>query len=310
MGRARVVAISLFYFSIVFFSVVLLAAAQLRLSAGAAFDIWRLNYEANRHINESLLKDVKAALEKLRDDSSGEANNSNCVLLYDDGVLKLKALDDAAKMEVVEARKKHTKLEDLYGNVWCAVKGYLYSKSDATYYTNAAASDKTQISELKESLASNNRQMEDLIKGHQDFVAFEEMRKTWYQTPFVVLPYDLIVLLLVMLMGALGGVIRLLRDFGMKDRENPAEAEYVFIPLIGSVVAVGGYVLAKTGLLLLSSAGNESSLSPFMVSLVGIVSGLLAREVIDTLATRGRELLKKKDNPGDPLEAAEAPKQP
>jgi hypothetical protein len=30
------------------------------------------------------------------------------------------------------------------------------------------------------------------------------------------------------------------------------------IPLIGTVVAIGGYVLAKCGLLLLSSAASES----------------------------------------------------
>jgi hypothetical protein len=68
----------------------------------------------------------------------------------------------------------------------------------------------------------------------------------------------------------------------------------LLIPLIGAVVSIGGYVLAKTGLLLLSSARGESSLSPFMISLVGIISGLLAKEVIDTISARGRTILSDK----------------
>ena len=72
--------------------------------------------------------------------------------------------------------------------------------------------------------------------------------------------------------------------------------------LIGAVVAIGGYVLAKAGLLLLSSTQGESSLSPFMISLVGIVSGLLAKEVIDSIAARGRGIIADRNRPTTPPE--------
>ena len=74
-------------------------------------------------------------------------------------------------------------------------------------------------------------------------------------------------------------------------RRSPEASEYFFIPLIGLVVAIGGYILAKTGLLLLSTAKDEASLSPFMIGLVGIISGLLAKDVIDALARTGKKIV-------------------
>jgi hypothetical protein len=94
-----------------------------------------------------------------------------------------------------------------------------------------------------------------------------------------------------MTMGAFGGVLRVLRDYGSPLHPNPSAADYLFIPLIGSVVAIGGYVLAKTGLVVLSSAKGDTLLSPYMISLVGIISGLLAKEVVETISTRGRKIL-------------------
>ena len=175
------------------------------------------------------------------------------------------------------------------------VKGYWIVESDISFFKANAKQNDDEIADLKKTLASNSEQYADLIKERQDFLAFEEMKKILYERPFVVVPYDLLLLLLVMFMGALGGMVRLLRDYGAANQPNPTAGEYFLIPLIGAVVAIGGYVLAKTGLLLLSSARGESSLSPFMISMVGIVSGLLAKEVIDTISARGRTMLSGKD---------------
>src|SRR3954453_9233980 len=84
---------------------------------------------------------------------------------------------------------------------------------------------------------------------------------------------------------------RLLRDYGVANQPNPTSKQYVLIPLIGTGVAIAGYVLAKSGLLLLSSGGADTSLSPFMISLVGIVSGLLAKEMNEVNSSRGRKML-------------------
>lgn len=281
-----------YYFTIVVFGAILLAAAQLRAPTGATFDTWRLNYEANRVLHAKLKADLQIATKNVRDALNYQLGNQECLRFFDkDGLPQMKLLDPDDAIAVAEARKNHTDLSQLKGDVYCIIKGFSWVKNDISYYKSLAESDAEEVNELRKSMETANQQYAELIKGHNDFLAFKEMEKVWYLQPFVLAPYDLLVLLLVVFMGALGGVVRLLRDYGSANKPNPIGAEYLFVPMIGAVVAVGGYVLAMTGLLLLSSAKDQSSLSPFMISLVGIVSGLLAREVIDTLSARGRKML-------------------
>ena len=71
MKWAVVPYIVLFYILIVFCGVVLLAGVQLRSSGGATPDTWRLNYEANRVLNDDLLRKLAAASEKAKENASG-----------------------------------------------------------------------------------------------------------------------------------------------------------------------------------------------------------------------------------------------
>ncbi len=281
-----------YYFTIVIFGAILLAAAQLRAPTGATFDTWRLNYEANRVLHEKLKIDLQIANQRAKSNLHGQWANELCLRFFDqDGLPQMKLVEPDTAKAVAAARQNNIDPSKLTGDLNCIVKGFSWVKNDINYYKSLAESDAEEVSELRKSLESANQQYAELIKGHNDFLAFKEMEKVWYLQPFVLAPYDLLVLLLVVFMGALGGVVRLLRDYGSANKPNPIGAEYLFVPMIGAVVAVGGYVLAMTGLLLLSSAKDQSSLSPFMISLVGIVSGLLAREVIDTLSARGRKML-------------------
>ena len=255
MKWTGIVSTTALYFLIVFFGIALLAAVQLRSSGGATFDTWRLNYEANRFLNDELIKGIKRVGEKARDDKNSVSGNEVCLRFFDESGLPItKLLDQETLKEIAEARQKRTPPRELTGDVHCVVKGYSIVKNDISYFKDMVQENEAELVDLKKSLTSNSEQYAALIKGHEDFLAFKEMEKIWYQRPFVVAPYDLLVLLLVMFMGALGGMVRLLRDYGAADHPNPTAGEYIFIPLIGAVVAIGGYVLAKTGLLLLSSA--------------------------------------------------------
>jgi hypothetical protein len=298
---ASIALTGVFYTLIVLLGVTLLAFVQLRSSGGAAFDTWRLNYDSNRLINFSLLEQINKAVEKIRGDANSLSTNQICMRLFDEnGLLKVNLIDTQTLEEAQKAKQERTSVDNLFGEVFCLVKGYSYIENDISYFKRLVEDDAAEIADLKKSLARNDEHYTELIKGHQDFLAFKEMEKLWYVRLFVVAPYDFLVMLLVMSMGALGGMVRLLRDYGTADHANPTEVEYFFIPLIGAVVAIGGYVLAKVGLLLLSSPNGESSLSPFMISMVGIVSGLLAKEVIDTIAARGRRMLAGQDSSTKP----------
>lgn len=291
MSRIAGAFVGVFYVFAVLTGIILLAVVQLRSSSGSAFDTWRLNYDANRVL--------AATYQQYLDNAVGDLFRNMDSLNFTEGCLNLfhesgepKQITQEILDEVKQAKEAKMKYEDLeWNDARCFFRGRMMLEYDKAYYQAAKLDIEKRITTLEEAIKSANLEYVELIKDRRDFLAFKEMERTWYSRLFVEIPYDLLVLLLVMLMGALGGMVRLLRDYGDPSRTNPSSRDYFFIPLIGSVVAIGGYVLAKTGLLLLSSSREETSLSPFMISLVGIVSGLLAREVIDNIAGAGRKLL-------------------
>ena len=293
MSRAGSVLVGISYPAIVAFAVLLLFAVQLRSSGGAAYDTWRLNFSANRYLESELTR----AHQQLRDKANRSFDELRftdlCLKLYnEDGSLK-SGLDPRILDEEKDARRAGKKPEEFGGELRCLLRGHVVLQYDKPYFQAQKDDFEKDIAALQKRIAANHDQYLDLIKGHEEFLAFREMENTgsWYLRVTVVTPYHLLLLLLVMLMGALGGIVRLLRDYGDPNRLNPASSDYFFVPLIGLVVAIGGYVLARTGLLLLSTTKEEASLSPYMVGLVGIISGLLAKDVIDALARAGANIV-------------------
>ena len=251
MGIALTV---LLYSTIVFLAVILLAAVQLRSSGGAAFDTWRLNYDANRLVADNQKEALKKIQKEVRENMEQLIYVRNCFYLFDaNGIAQAKFINSETKQEVKKAIKDRVPVEKLSGDVHCLARGFNELKYDEAYYAMLDKDYSLEKEELTKSLASNKEEYEELKKGHQDFIAFRSMASVWYEKPFFEITYDLLVLLLVMMMGAIGGVVRLLRDYGSSLHPDPSSKDYLFIPLIGTVVAIGGYVLAKTGLLLLST---------------------------------------------------------
>ncbi len=265
---------------------------QLRAPSGSAFDTWRLSYSANRLLakeNEARLIPLRKALSDNRD---WQNFSEQCLSLFDTFGLLKKNL--ALEMELQRARAEGKKYDQTEGDVRCALRGPTQLQYDVNFYARTVKDLSGDIEEIVTLQKRGAEEYADLVKGRQEYVALKEMENSWSTRLLVATPYELLVLLLVMLMGSLGGVVRLLRDYGAEKNEDPSTRDYFIVPLIGAVVAIGGYVLAKTGLLLLSSTKGETSLSPFMIGLVGMISGLLAKEVIDRIAEYGRSILKKK----------------
>lgn len=291
----------LLYPCIVSLAVVLLAAVQLRAASGSAFDTWRLNYRANLARADLLRADLTSAHNELLQVEGALRARTLCLTYFDDQGRVKPDVDAALQAEAKEALRAKQPLSEIEGDVYCFARGYRGLLYDQEFNSARRAELQHKIEEFTKLLAENASQYAELIKGHGESLAFLEMEVHWYFLWAIVTPYDLLILLLVMFMGALGGMVRLLREYGDPRRADPAEADYVFIPLIGLVVAIGGYVMAKTGLLLLTASRDEVSLSPFMVGLVGIVSGLLAKDVIDALARAGGNLVRPKTElPGAP----------
>jgi hypothetical protein len=283
--------IGLFYICVVSVAICLISATQMRSTSGATFDTWRLNYKSADAASKKY-GDDRAALQGKASTAQDQLNFTiQCLAFYDDNGLLKPSIDKELIEEARAAKKQRLKYEDQDQNVKCIWRGYGMLKYDQSYFKTEADNYPLQIKELDLVIKENHDDIAELLKGHSDFLAFLQLEKEWWARFFVSTPYDVLILLLVVSMGALGGIVRLLRDYGDQKERDPTSKDYLLIPLIGATVAIGGFVLAKTGLLLLSSTKEEASLSPFMIGLVGLISGLLAREVIDKIAGSGRNIL-------------------
>ena len=109
----------------------------------------------------------------------------------------------------------------------------------------------------------------------------------FFKSAYIKMPRSMLTILVVLLMGALGGLITLVRALMSSDNQDIKVSikAFLFTPLLGSVTAFAIFVLAKAGVLVVSDAGSEGGayLSPFFVSFLGLISGLLSIDALDTI---------------------------
>ena len=125
--------------------------------------------------------------------------------------------------------------------------------------------------------------------------------KIWQHINFIAMTGDLLTIMVVMSMGALGSAIRLTRTY-LKPVHDERFAHYVFLPVLGAVTAFSIYILAKAGVLIIADsniAGHNTSLSPFFISFLGLISGMLSEEALNTIKTIAKKWF---TNRGDGVE--------
>lgn len=309
MGKTTTLLVCVFYPLVVFFAVVLLASVELRSSSGAAYDTWRLQFNNNRLAAQNYGTKLTQIQKQQGDNNQDVAFTDLCLMYFTDNGTFVASIDQQQLDAVKAAQDAGKPYSDFTGTMKCLLRGKTWLTFDQKTFESTKDALATSAANLQKSIDSTQQEYDDLIRGHQEFVSLHELEKVPYENLIVVTPYDLLVLLLVMFMGTLGGMVRLLREYGDASMKNPKPNDYLIIPLIGLVVSIGGFVLAKTGLLLLSSTKDDSSLSPFTIGLVGVISGLMAKEVIDAISGAGANMLNRK-RVGSVADAAEAHSEP
>jgi hypothetical protein len=97
-------------------------------------------------------------------------------------------------------------------------------------------------------------------------------------------------------LSGLGGILRRLHQFDGEGRHISEEVWWV-APCVGMVTALCWYIFIRSGLLAMSfamsSPKSETAFNPYVFSLVGLFSGLLAKQMIDFIAAFGRNLISK-----------------
>jgi hypothetical protein len=99
---------------------------------------------------------------------------------------------------------------------------------------------------------------------------------------------DFLTLLLVLAMGTLGGTLHLSRLY--IEGKATSVGYFLFRPFLGATAALVIFVVARTGVFVIAEPGNQAKgapLSPFFISFVAIVSGLLAEQAIAKLQGLG-----------------------
>jgi hypothetical protein len=128
---------------------------------------------------------------------------------------------------------------------------------------------------------------EPLFKYFQTYAFFRD----WNYKTFLHVPHEVLVLLLTMAMGMLGSVVTMTwlfirQDSGMTIRR------FLILPFIGSMSAFVIYVFLSAGQLTLTAGDTSDSLNPFVLSFVGIISGLLSERAYNRIADVGSNFFK------------------
>ena len=127
------------------------------------------------------------------------------------------------------------------------------------------------------------RQEEELSPyfHHLDF--FRDLWLYWF---FLTEPRAVLVMQLTIIMGALGSVITMTWSFVRRD-EGLTLRRFLILPFVGSMSAFIILVFLKAGQLTLAGGAGDDALSPFFLSFIGIISGLLSERAYARMSEIG-----------------------
>jgi hypothetical protein len=105
-------------------------------------------------------------------------------------------------------------------------------------------------------------------------------------------PEPILKINLVLSMGVLGSLIFVTIEFIKEPRElfNQSFNMYFFRPFLGMIIALAMYVMVKSGQSTFFD-NVEGDLSPFLISFLGIISGMLAEQAYQRIAATGTQML-------------------
>lgn len=108
---------------------------------------------------------------------------------------------------------------------------------------------------------------------------------------FWAIPTPILIIVLVLSMGVLGSLIFVTVEFLQEPESYPKSLSmYLFRPFLGMILALSMYVMLKSGQSTFSDSSDQN-LSPFLISFLGIVSGMLAEQAYKRLSITGGSVL-------------------
>ena len=209
-------------------------------------------------------------------------------------------VDNEIQLEYEKRAKLLSTLETINGKI----------KSEPTnellvYEKSAAEGNIHQINLLIKQLNDQKSKFmlehKDLVETFSDIRYFENFFKVFSSVfgidSFWALPRQILTIILILSMGVLGSLIFITIEFLKSPDDTITEnfSMYLFRPFLGMIVALAMYVMIKSGQ---STFSNDEmgSLSPFLISFLGIISGMLAEQAYKKLVFTGSKMLNSETN--------------
>ncbi|MFD2230327.1 hypothetical protein [Alkalimarinus sediminis] len=260
-----------------------------------------------RKSSESISKPLAQKIEDIKNTTSIDKHKS------DDELNILKIADEANKQ----------RLEEVLNILKIAAEANSQKIEEEVHFLRVAADENSQkvnnelstirtanveninklqsLLEAKAELLSTNHVFADILSNIEYYESFFEwVSKLLGTPPFWALPKSILTLLLVLSTGVLGSIIFVTVEF-LKEPEYHIQnlTMYLFRPFLGMILALSMYVMLKAGQFTFVDDSNQN-LSPFLVSFLGIISGMLAEEAYHRLTKTGGAMINGKSNGDQP----------
>ncbi|MBP7002970.1 helix-turn-helix transcriptional regulator [Amaricoccus sp.] len=102
----------------------------------------------------------------------------------------------------------------------------------------------------------------------------------------LLIPSEVLVLVVTMAMGVLGAAVSMTWLFIRQDGSMTAR-RFLILPLIGAVSAFIVFMFVRAGQLTLTTGDAEDSLNPFVLSFIGVISGMLSERAYNRITEVG-----------------------
>ena len=142
-------------------------------------------------------------------------------------------------------------------------------------------------------LATYDQKIAKLRAGeplHSIFSTYEFFDKFGMER-FLLIPSPVLVVMLTMGMGLLGSVVTMTWSFVRRDGDLTVR-RFLTLPFVGMMSAFIIFIFINAGQLTLTADGTAAKLNPFVLSFVGIISGLLSERAYARISDVGSNFFK------------------
>lgn len=124
------------------------------------------------------------------------------------------------------------------------------------------------------------------LRHLSDFVDVNQFFEALSYRYFLLAPREVLVMLLTIIMGVLGSVITMTWSFVRRD-SSLSIRRFLLLPFVGGMSAFIILIFLKAGQLSMTGGETSDNLSPFFLSFVGIISGLLSERAYARMSEVG-----------------------